>query len=176
VRGNKFKESGFSLVEVMVVMALIAVLATLAAPSYRVWIQNTRIRTTAESIQNGLQKAKTEALRNNARVSFTLNGDASWAVGCVNPTATCPANIETASKVEATSDIAINTDSGNMVITFTNLGMRDPAEAADEFNQVSIDMSSMSAADSRNLDVRVGPGGNVKMCDPEVVAPDLRAC
>jgi type IV fimbrial biogenesis protein FimT len=181
-----YKQAGFSLVEMMIVVAVIGITAAFAMPSYRTWIQNTRIRVTAESIQNGLQKAKTEALRHNARVRFTLNNDASWVVGCVTPVADlngdgladCPASIESSAASEASGDITVNTDSGNTILTFTNFGTRDPALAANEFNQISIDMntSAMSAADSRNLDVRIGVGGNVKMCDPEVTAPDLRAC
>ena len=179
----KLSQSGFSLVELMVVVVVIGVTAAAALPSYRVWIQNTRIRATAESIQNGLQKAKTEALRHNARVNFTLNADASWSVACVTPVADldgdgfddCPANIESA-PAESSGNIAINTDSGNMAITFTNFGTRDATLAANEFGQITIDMTSMDVADSRDLAVNVGVGGNVKMCDPNVAAPDPRAC
>ncbi len=180
---TKSKQIGFSLVELMIVVALIGILSAFAIPSYRDWIQNTRIRTTAESIQNGLQKAKAEALRKNARVIFTLANNASWTIGCVTPVAAdnngdgladCPAVIESANAAEASGNISISTDSGNLAITFTNLGIRVPALAANEFQIVSVDMTGMT--NSRNLDIRVGPGGNVKMCDPNVTAPDLRAC
>lgn len=185
---SKFKQiylsqTGVSLIEVMVVVAIIGITAAFAMPSYRTWIENTRIRGTAESIQNGLQKAKTEALRHNARVRFTLNNDASWAVACVTPVGDldgdgfddCPANIESA-PAEPSGDIAINTNSGNMTVTFTSFGTRDATLAANEFAQITIDMTSMSAADSRDLAVNVGVGGNVKLCDPNVASPDPRAC
>jgi type IV fimbrial biogenesis protein FimT len=181
----KYKQLGFSLVELMITVALIGILTAIAIPSYREWIQNTRIRTTAESIQNGLQNAKAQALRKNARVIFTLANDASWTIGCVTAVAAdndgdglpdCPAQIESASKAEASNDISISTDSGNMDVTFTNLGIRDPSLAGVEFNRILVDMTSMPAADSRNLDIMVGAGGNIKMCDPNVVAPDLRVC
>ena len=50
-------ERGFSLVELMVTVAVLSLLMTLAVPSFNEWIQNGRIRTAAESIQNGLQVA-----------------------------------------------------------------------------------------------------------------------
>ena len=65
-------ERGFSLVELMVTVAVLSLLMTLAVPSFNEWIQNGRIRTAAESIQNGLQVARAEAVRRNARVEFAL--------------------------------------------------------------------------------------------------------
>ena len=45
-------ERGFSLVELMVTVAVLSLLMTLAVPSFNEWIQNGRIRTAAESIQS----------------------------------------------------------------------------------------------------------------------------
>ena len=77
----KHSQRGVSLVELAVGLAIIGALLALAAPSYSAWIQNTKIRTTAEGILNGLQLARTEAVRRNTRISFYLTD--TLAAGCV---------------------------------------------------------------------------------------------
>lgn len=63
---------GFSLVELVVTLAIMGILLALAMPSYRAWIVNVKIRSTAESIQSGLQLARAEAVRRNTAVMFQL--------------------------------------------------------------------------------------------------------
>jgi type IV fimbrial biogenesis protein FimT len=182
---SNFKQVGFSLIELMVVMAIIAIVAGVAFPSYQDFIQNTRIRTTTESMLAGLQKARTEALRRNANVRFDLDAsfDGSWKVGCVNVVITdedgdgegdCPAEIEKHKASEASADIDVATDTGSG-ITFTSMGVRKPDVA--DINKIDVDMSGMNPSDSRNLQIQVGAGGSVRMCDPTVTdLTDSRAC
>ncbi len=167
-----FKQKGFSLIEMMVVVAIVGIVASISLPSYQNWIQNSRIKTATESILNGLQKAKAEAIRRNALVRFTLAADGSWLYGCVNAT-TCIASLES-TPPEASGDINVITDNGNLIVTYNNLGIRN--DPASEFNSLTVDNSAMTAGDSRELDIRVGAGGSVRMCNPNAVAPDLRAC
>jgi len=63
---------GFTLVELVVTMAVLSLLAFAVMPSVADWIRSTRVRNAAEAVQNGLQKARTEALRQNKNVTFWL--------------------------------------------------------------------------------------------------------
>ncbi len=63
---------GFTLVELLITVALLAVLLSLAAPSFATWIRNTQVRSVAETLQNGLRTAQAEALRRNRQVVFFL--------------------------------------------------------------------------------------------------------
>ena len=65
-------ERGVTLVEMIVVMAIVAMLVMMAAPSLSRWVINARIRTTAEAMESGLQLAKSEAVARNTRVRFQL--------------------------------------------------------------------------------------------------------
>src|ERR1700758_790804 len=81
---------GVTLIGLAVVLAVVGILLSQAAPLFSAWTQNVQIRTATESIQNGLQLARSEAIRRNRSVMFWLTSTvnpkaADWLVGCMNP-------------------------------------------------------------------------------------------
>jgi type IV fimbrial biogenesis protein FimT len=176
------KELGFSLVELLVAIALIAVLVGLGVPSYQEWIESTRIRSAAESIQGGLQLARAEAVKRNTQVQFVFAENSGWTVGCVVPlgdldgdgVSDCPNVIQSRKQSEGSSaSVAVLTDPVDQAsVIFSNLGSVMPASFT------SVQVSSSASSSSRVLRVTVGVGGNVRMCDPAVdpSSTDSRKC
>ncbi len=60
------KNSGFTLTELMVTIAVAAILASLAIPNFIAWLPNYRLRSGAEEIQSTLQFARVTAIKRNA--------------------------------------------------------------------------------------------------------------
>lgn len=169
------RATGFSLIELMVGIIILAILASIAIPDFKIWLQNSQIRNATESILNGLQQARAAAVSRNASMEFTLGSGTSWAVneigGTSNPIAT------RTSAEGSKSVIATVTPAGATTVTFNNFGsVVSNADSSPTVTQVELDSSILAPADSRQLRVTIGAGGKVRMCDPQASGTSLTAC
>jgi type IV fimbrial biogenesis protein FimT len=72
---------GFTLIEMSVTVALVAILSSLAAPSFREMIAAQRAKAALTALNGSLWLARSEAIKRNAPVGFTLpNLAAPWDV------------------------------------------------------------------------------------------------
>lgn len=174
---HKSGHYGFSLIELLIGILIMSILLSLAMPSFQTWLQNSQIRNAAEAIQNGLQRARAEAVGRNANVELVLGADSSWVVQLTDGT-----DIETRSGNEGSKNvtlIAVDADSAPATtVTFNNFGglAAVNGDGSKPFTQVDLDSSVLTAADSQELRVTIGLGGNVRMCDPNASAGSPRAC
>jgi type IV fimbrial biogenesis protein FimT len=179
------RQRGFTLIELMVTITVLAVLLGLAVPSLREWIVGTRVRTTADSMQNGLRLAQAEAVRRNRLVVFYLTNDAprfdatvaengrNWAVQTVPlPGDDGDPFIAGGSLGDAGNGVTV-TSVGAASLCFSGLGVQvspTPALTAPP----GVDCSAPGAATfeirhanpDRALNVIVSFGGQVRMCNP----------
>lgn len=178
---------GVTLIELIIGIAIISVLFGLGLPSYGAWIQNSQIRTAAESIQNGLQLARAEGVRRNSNVELEFDAlpASSWTVR-IAVTGGGGEQIQRR-PVENTANSTLTmftgapgahvADSDAGMITFNGLGrVIANRDAIPTFSRVDIDSTVLAAEESRELSVRAGTGGDVRMCDPQAVTGDPRAC
>jgi prepilin-type N-terminal cleavage/methylation domain-containing protein len=67
--------SGFSLLEVMVVMAIIFIIASIATPPFLRWRTDAQLRGAASNLRGDLELAKLRAVRENSFVAVLFNAN-----------------------------------------------------------------------------------------------------
>ncbi len=69
------RSAGFTLIEVLVTVSIFAILVALTVPAMKAWVANTKVRTVADSLENGIRLAQSEAERLSRQVVFALTND-----------------------------------------------------------------------------------------------------
>jgi len=188
------KPHGFTLIELLLALAVLALLLLIGMPSFTTFMRNSEVRSTAESIVNGLKTASAEAANRNTRVAFTLagDGDSGWAINVVKDPVTKELEqppIQAYSKKEAGRNTKVALTPGNQLqVTFTGLGRVDNQGMPNDHVQ-QIDIGPIVSGEARSLRIIVDdpnptdpakPRG-LRMCDPDpalsaLTPPDPRAC
>ncbi len=195
-------ERGFTLIELVVTMAVFAILVVVGLPSFSNWIHDEQIRSTAELLQNGLRGAQAASLNRSRIVVFALtnaspafeaapatNG-ANWYSQALPQFAGEDANASYQSSAYIEGGSLNGSGNGTTItgpasICFNSIG-RLVSETA-SVGSVTYNCSAPAAgtpvkydvanpAGDRPLRVTVSFGGQIRMCDPartlSATAPD----
>ncbi len=182
------REAGFSLIELMIGLSVLAIVMMIGLPSMGTWVQNTQIRTSAETMYSGLQLARAEALKRNSSVRFqlvsTLDSSCAlstsgkhWIVSQTDPTGACevspsestaPLIIQKRDGNEGTTNVNVAATGASSVI-FNGLG-RVSGTGISQINFTNPTAGTCQSAGGtmRCLRIVVTTGGQVRMCDPAV--------
>jgi len=81
------EDSGFSLVELIVTIAIIAILMLVAVPNLMSWVPKNRVKDAAQDLYSNIQMAKMEAIKRNQSCTVTFStGPEQYFVGLMNKT------------------------------------------------------------------------------------------
>ena len=90
ISGHHSPEAGFTAIELMVVVAIVAVLTALAAPSFTPLFERWRVRDAAENMTSTMYLARSEAIKRSGNViirkhdtmgACTSTGNTDWSCG-----------------------------------------------------------------------------------------------
>lgn len=111
------RQNGLTIIELMVVIAIIAILLALAAPAFSDFLLTQRARGAAEGLASALQTTKSQSIKSNQEASLvftpaTTNSDhTTWCYGVTEPgdaTCDCSASPSTCSSGTVVSSADFN--------------------------------------------------------------------
>lgn len=71
----RITNSGFTLIELMVTIAVLAVIVSMAGPNISNQLANQRVKSTAATLNNALREAKTESVIRRQAIEVTINNN-----------------------------------------------------------------------------------------------------
>jgi type IV fimbrial biogenesis protein FimT len=136
------RRAGFTLIETMVVLALLAILASLAGPAMSRFVATQRVKSSASSLHLSLVKARSEAIKRNATVSVQPITGADWSTGW---------NV-----VSGTTVLDVTSANGQVAVTTTPSGLGMVSFRADGRSgtgAIEFDLGSAQATSSRCVSI-----------------------
>ena len=174
-----YRARGFSLIELMVALAIAAILLVLAAPRYIEWIADNQVRNGAESVAAGRRDAMLAAIRENTSVEFFINPATkvgSWAVRYP-----AGATITRGSFAEGTDRVVFAVaPPASATVTFTGIGTIPALNLDGTAPFESITVTNPSGTTTLRVLVPVntatGRRSGIKICDTRWPASDPKGC
>lgn len=170
--------SGFTLIEAMVTVAILAVLAAMAGPSFQPLIEKWRVQQAVENMKSTLYYARSEAIKRGGQIAIqkipnSTNGctsainktdwDCGWIV-ChdLNRNGKCTAKEPVLQRVEAPARVQVTRTGGSDSIKLNRWGLVDGTWLG--FSLVPLNQSTTHAA-ARG--VCMSSGGRIRVIPPE---------
>lgn len=161
---------GFTLVELLIGMVIMAILMLFALPTYRDFMGNTRIRNTADSLAHGVRLAQVEAIKLNQNVTFEVDPAVGWTI---RDLAATDLHVEPFS--DTSGQILVDPrPAGAIKLTYSPLGQFIAPTNPDDGTPVitSIRVTHTTMATPNDLRVTTDPAwGSTRVCEPRFTFP-----
>lgn len=164
------KNCGFSLIELVMTIAVISIIASTAAPSFSEYMENTQLKGAAERVFSDMQLARSEAIKSNSDIHLSVNNGTSWCYGFAT-TANCDCSTNACkTSISKTNNIglAANTAIQNGIHISPNGAIYDSSNIATS-GQITFNGSN-----SKSIAININRLGQTSICSSTV--PGYETC
>lgn len=169
---------GFSLVELMVTVAILAVLAAAALPAFNDYFVKSRLRGAADDIVSLVATARGEAVKRGRDVTVAMGGTAvSWCMGA-NEAATpapaspyqssvaCDCTSASACMVDGRRRVVNSTDYSGVTASAVTASVTIDGKLGSETTLATTSFNLNSAGNTYQVQVQITPLGQARVCVP----------
>jgi prepilin-type N-terminal cleavage/methylation domain-containing protein len=166
-------QRGFTLLELMVAVAVLAITLGFVISSFSGTINNQRLQASAENMYDALLNARTQALSRNAKMYVDVNTGASWCYGIIEGTTDAATacdcatanecivdNLENVASVESYRDITLTSADLTALVYDPRMGMPQTTLGT----TISTSKFTFTNTDGNSLSVVLNPVGRLSLC------------
>ena len=172
------RSRGFTLVELLIGIVILAVLMLFALPTFRDFMGNARIRNTADSIANGIRQTQVEAIKRNRNVVFIIDPAVGWRIVDLDAVLGGPVHDEPFSEASGQLVVAPN-PAGSVKLTYSPLGQflsPNPDDGSAVLASVRVTSSTLAAPHDLRVVADPAFGVGVRVCDKRFATTDAAGC
>lgn len=149
---------GFTLIELIVAMAVLAIIAVVAAPAFGEYFATQRVKSAAEELLTDFQYARMESVQRNVTVALNMAGGGYTITQGANTLKSV--TLPSSSSVSAGSTVVATFEPTRGTATLPNGGA----------------VTLANSGTSRTLRVTISPIGRVNICSPSGALKGYDAC